>query len=129
MCALLPAAPRGAAWGLLSPCLVTDASPIPGPTLAPTAAAAGAGAGQVAAVWRERLSLLLESTGEGIFGIDMADCCVFVNRSAAQMLGWPADAIIGRNMQEPGSGSSPAQTLRASALARCCVDLADSPNG
>ena len=57
-----------------------------------------AGAGQVADVWRERLSLLLESTGEGIFGVDMAGCCVFVNRSAAQMLGWPADSIIGRNM-------------------------------
>ena len=57
-----------------------------------------ASAGQVAAVWRDRLSLLLESTGEGIFGIDMAGCCVFINRSAAQMLGWPADVIIGRNM-------------------------------
>ena len=56
------------------------------------------GAGQVADVWRDRLSLLLESTGEGIFGLDMTGCCVFVNRSAAQMLGWPADAIIGRNM-------------------------------
>ncbi len=65
---------------------------------APTLAVAGAG--QVADVWRERLSLLLESTGEGIFGIDMAGCCVFVNRSAAQMLGWPADSIIGRNMHE-----------------------------
>ena len=43
-----------------------------------------AGAGRVADVWRDRLSLLLESTGEGIFGIDLAGCCVFVNRSAAQ---------------------------------------------
>ena len=58
------------------------------------------GAGRVADVWRDRLSLLLESTGEGIFGIDMAGRCVFVNRSAAQMLGWPADALIGRNMHE-----------------------------
>ena len=66
--------------------------------VAPTPATTGAG--QVADVWRERLSLLLESTGEGIFGIDMAGCCVFVNRSAAQMLGWPADSIIGRNMHE-----------------------------
>ncbi|MDH4393849.1 MAG: PAS domain-containing protein [Aquabacterium sp.] len=73
-----------------------SAAPTPTPATAPTAA----GAGQVAAVWRDRLSLLLESTGEGIFGIDMAGCCVFVNRSAAQMLGWPADAIIGRNMHE-----------------------------
>ena len=59
-----------------------------------------AAASQVAEVWRDRLSLLLESTGEGIFGIDMAGCCVFVNRSAAQMLGWPADSINGRNMHE-----------------------------
>ena len=88
------ALPRGAAWGLLFRCMVTASAP----TAAPTPAAAGAG--QVAAIWRERLSLLLESTGEGIFGIDMAGCCVFVNRSAAQMLGWPADAIIGRNMHE-----------------------------
>ena len=28
--------------------------------------------GRVADVWRDRLALLLESTGEGIFGIDMA---------------------------------------------------------
>ncbi|MBP6544367.1 MAG: PAS domain-containing protein, partial [Piscinibacter sp.] len=56
--------------------------------------------GRVADVWRDRLSLLLESTGEGIFGIDMAGCCVFVNRSAARQLGWPAEQIIGRNMHE-----------------------------
>jgi PAS domain S-box-containing protein len=55
-------------------------------------------AGQVADVWRDRLALLLESTGEGIFGIDMAGRCMFVNRSAAQQLGWPAEQIIGRNM-------------------------------
>jgi PAS domain S-box-containing protein len=55
-------------------------------------------AGRVADVWRDRLSLLLESTGEGIFGIDMDGRCVFVNRSAAQQLGWPAERIIGRNM-------------------------------
>jgi PAS domain S-box-containing protein len=54
--------------------------------------------GQVAGPWRERLSLLLESTGEGIFGIDMDGCCVFVNRSAARQLGFPAEQIIGRNM-------------------------------
>ena len=66
----------------------------------PSARAPSPAAGHVADVWRDRLSLLLESTGEGIFGIDMAGRCVFVNRSAAQMLGWPADALIGRNMHE-----------------------------
>ena len=48
--------------------------------------------GRVADVWRDRLALLLESTGEGIFGIDLAGRCVFVNRSAAQQLGWPRRA-------------------------------------
>ncbi len=70
------------------------------PSDSPATEARSSGAGQVADIWRDRLSLLLESTGEGIFGLDMAGCCVFVNRSAAQMLGWPADSIIGRNMHE-----------------------------
>jgi len=56
--------------------------------------------GRVAEVWRDRLRLLLESTGEGIFGIDMSGACVFVNGSAARQLGWPAERIIGRNMHE-----------------------------
>jgi PAS domain S-box-containing protein len=57
-------------------------------------------AGRVAPVWRDRLSLLLECTGEGMFGIDMDGRCVFVNKSATQQLGWTADAILGRNMHE-----------------------------
>jgi PAS domain S-box-containing protein len=56
------------------------------------------GQGRVADVWRDRLALLLESTGEGIFGIDLAGRCMFVNRSAARQLGWPAEEILGRNM-------------------------------
>ncbi len=48
----------------------------------------------------ERLTLLLESTGEGIFGIDLAGRCTFVNRAAAQMLGWRTDEVLGRNMHE-----------------------------
>jgi PAS domain S-box-containing protein len=44
------------------------------------------------------LALLLESTGEGIFGIDLDGHCTFINRAGAQMLGWvPAD-VLGRNM-------------------------------
>jgi PAS domain S-box-containing protein len=48
----------------------------------------------------DRLTLLLESTGEGIFGIDMDGHCTFVNRAAAQMLGWRTEAVLGRNMHE-----------------------------
>jgi signal transduction histidine kinase len=52
------------------------------------------------AIWRDKLSQLLESTGEGIFGIDMLGCCTFINRAGAEQLGWlPAD-VLGRNMHE-----------------------------
>ena len=48
----------------------------------------------------DRLTLLLQSTGEGIFGIDMDGRCTFVNRAAAQALGWGTDMVLGRNMHE-----------------------------
>ena len=48
----------------------------------------------------DRLTLLLESTGEGIFGIDMDGQCTFVNRAAAHMLGWRTETVLGRNMHE-----------------------------
>jgi len=50
--------------------------------------------------WNERLSLLLESTGEGIFGIDNDGLCNFVNRAAAQMLGYRTEQVLGQNMHE-----------------------------
>jgi PAS domain S-box-containing protein len=46
----------------------------------------------------DRLTLLLESTGEGIFGVDMDGRCTFVNRAAAQTLGWRTEEVLGRNM-------------------------------
>ena len=39
-------------------------------------------------LWQRQLGLLLESTGEGIFGIDLAGHCMFLNRAGARMLGW-----------------------------------------
>jgi signal transduction histidine kinase len=52
------------------------------------------------AAWRDKLAQMLESTGEGIFGIDMLGCCTFINRAGAEQLGWlPAD-VLGRNMHE-----------------------------
>jgi len=51
-------------------------------------------------LWRHQLSLLLESTGEGIFGIDLDGHCMFINRAGAQLLGHEAAAVIGRNMHE-----------------------------
>lgn len=48
----------------------------------------------------DRLSLLLDSTGEGIFGIDMDGRCTFVNRAAGETLGWRTEEVLGRNMHE-----------------------------
>ena len=41
--------------------------------------------------------LLLESTGEGIYGIDLEGCFTFVNRAAAGMLGYTAEELIGQD--------------------------------
>jgi two-component system cell cycle sensor histidine kinase/response regulator CckA len=44
------------------------------------------------------MRLLLESTGEGIYGIDMQDRCTFINQAAAAMLGYAPAEIIGKEM-------------------------------
>lgn len=50
------------------------------------------------ALWQHRLGLMLESTGEGVFGVDLAGDCVFINRAGAQMIGFAAEEVMGRNM-------------------------------
>jgi PAS domain S-box-containing protein len=44
--------------------------------------------------------LLLESTDEGIYGIDLDGRCTFVNASGAAMLGYHPDEVVGQNMHE-----------------------------
>ncbi|MFD0669355.1 PAS domain S-box protein [Ramlibacter sp. MAHUQ-53] len=51
-------------------------------------------------LWQHQLGLLLASTGEGIFGIDLGGHCMFINRAAAEMLGWEAPQVLGRNMHD-----------------------------
>ena len=46
----------------------------------------------------ERYRTLLESTGEGIYGIDTTGCCTFVNRAALEMLGRQRGDLLGRSM-------------------------------
>ena len=75
------------------------------------------------ALWQNRLGLLLESTGEGVFGIDLAGNCVFINRAGAQMLGFAADEVMGRNMHalthhSHPDGSPYADSLQATYQAR-----------
>jgi PAS domain S-box-containing protein len=47
-----------------------------------------------------RQAALLESTGEGIYGVDLNGCCTFINRAAAQMFGFRSDEILGLNMHQ-----------------------------
>jgi len=46
----------------------------------------------------ERARLLLESSGDGIYGINMQGVCTFVNMAAAEMLGYPAEDVRGQNV-------------------------------
>jgi PAS domain S-box-containing protein len=46
----------------------------------------------------ESLQLLLESTGEGVFGQDSQGRCMFVNRAAAEMLRCGAQDLLGRDL-------------------------------
>jgi len=43
---------------------------------------------------------LLDSAGEGIWGVDLDGVCTFVNRAALRMLGFEAHELVGRNMHE-----------------------------
>jgi PAS domain S-box-containing protein len=49
-------------------------------------------------VWRDPLGLMLASTGEGVFGVDMDGLCVFINPAGARMIGWQPEQLLGQNM-------------------------------
>jgi len=44
--------------------------------------------------------LLLDSAGEGIYGIDADGCCTFVNPKALDMLGYQSEEFIGKNIHD-----------------------------
>lgn len=48
----------------------------------------------------KEMRLLLESTGEGIYGIDIHGNCTFINGAAARMLGYEVTEMIGRNTHQ-----------------------------
>jgi PAS domain S-box-containing protein len=44
--------------------------------------------------------LLLESVGEGIYGIDTQGDCTFINQTGAALLGFTPDEVLGNNMHD-----------------------------
>lgn len=86
-----------------TPSLAVPSSPAQTSPTAPTArrvspAPAAPPTAVDAAPWHERLSLLLESTGEGIYCVDTDGRCMYANRAAAAMLGYTPRQMAGRNM-------------------------------
>ena len=74
----------------------------------------------------ERIRLLLDSTGEAIYGIDLSGACIFCNAACARLLGFGAPAdLIGRQMHQlihhtkpDGSPYPPEQSLIFEAMRR-----------
>ena len=49
----------------------------------------------------DKLRLLLESTAEAIYGIDLHGCCTFCNPACLRLLGYQhADQLLGKNMHD-----------------------------
>lgn len=55
----------------------------------------------------EQSRLLLDSTGEGVWGLDQDGRCTFVNNAAAAALGHPPEKLLGRFMHEVTHHSRP----------------------
>ena len=51
---------------------------------------------QIGSALRERDSLL-DSLGEGVYGLDTAGCCTFINPKALEILGWQHADVIGKD--------------------------------
>jgi PAS domain S-box-containing protein len=52
-------------------------------------------------------ALLLESTGEGIYGVDLDGRCTFINRAGSELLGYGPNEVLGQNMHDVMHHSRP----------------------
>lgn len=48
----------------------------------------------------EDINLLLNTSGEGLYGIDLEGKCTFVNKAASRMLGYSPEELLGYRMHE-----------------------------
>src|SRR5215467_11454668 len=45
-----------------------------------------------------QMQLLLDSTGQAVYGLDLDGNCTFINKATCEMIGYPCDEVLGRNM-------------------------------
>jgi PAS domain S-box-containing protein len=48
----------------------------------------------------KQMEMLLESTGQGIYGIDLQGDCTFINRATCELVGYRPQEALGRNMHD-----------------------------
>ncbi len=48
----------------------------------------------------KQMEMLLESTGQGIYGIDLQGNCTFINRATCELVGYRPEEALGRNMHD-----------------------------
>ena len=67
---------------------------------------------------RDTLQLILNSAGEGIYGVDKKGTITFVNPAAARMVGWSSEELIGlpqhvlqKSVKDGGNGDNSSELL------------------
>jgi PAS domain S-box-containing protein len=48
----------------------------------------------------KQMEMLLESTGQGIYGIDLQGNCTFINRATCELIGYRPEEVLGRRMHD-----------------------------
>ncbi len=48
----------------------------------------------------QQMQMLLESTGQGVYGIDLRGNCTFINRATCEMIDYRPEDALGRNMHD-----------------------------
>jgi PAS domain S-box-containing protein len=48
----------------------------------------------------KQMQLLLDSTGQGVYGLDLDGKCEFINKATCEMIGYRPEEVLGRNMHE-----------------------------
>ena len=48
----------------------------------------------------KQIQLLLDSTGQAVYGLDLDGNCTFLNRATCELIGYQPEEVLGRNMHE-----------------------------